>query len=591
MYGPPGCGKTYIARATAGEANSSFFNVKITDLLSPDEGETERRLHSIFERASRNTPAVIFFDEVDAVAGQRSSSKGGAERRLINQFLAEMDGFEAVEGVVVLAATNAPWDIDPALRRAGRFSDQIFVPPPDLEGREEIFKIHIDGRPVDDSVNFRKLAESTEGYSSADIKLICDEAAKIPWKESMESGEKRPISMEDFKKVLSERKPSITPWLKQAEKQLRESGESELYTGLSEYVFKRAGGVEAVEKPELDFNAVGGLEDVKEAIRNKVVYPLENPKLAREYGRQVGGGILLYGPPGCGKTYIARATAGEANSSFFNVKITDLLSPDEGETERRLHSIFERASRNTPAVIFFDEVDAVAGQRSSSKGGAERRLINQFLAEMDGFEAVEGVVVLAATNAPWDIDPALRRAGRFSDQIFVPPPDLEGREEIFKIHIDGRPVDDSVNFRKLAESTEGYSSADIKLICDEAAKIPWKESLKSGDARPVSVEDFKQVLSQRKPSISAWFVQARQELENSDERTLYPELWSMVQGSGPGADELQRRKRGLEKKINIAREKYHRRQIDEQTFKEIVTEYEKQLIELEAQLGDDGQGA
>ncbi|MFH1054526.1 MAG: AAA family ATPase [Candidatus Altiarchaeota archaeon] len=528
LYGPPGCGKTYIAKATAGECEASFFNVKATDLLSPEEGVTEKRLHSIFERASRNTPAIIFFDEIDAIAGHRRSS-GGAERRLINQFLTEMDGFEKKEGVVVLAATNAPWDIDPALRRAGRFSDQIFLPPPDGKSREEVFRIHAQGRPLSEDVNFSELSSLTDGYSSADIALICDEASKIPWREGMESGTARNVSNADFKVVISEHKPSITPWLKQAEKQLRESGESELYTELAEYVFKRAGGLEAASKPKMNFSDVGGLVEVKEEIKNKIVYPLKNPELAKEYGRTIAGGILFYGPPGCGKTYVARATAGECEATFYNVTITDLLSPEEGVTEKKLHSIFERASRNTPAVVFFDEIDAIAGLRSSAKGGAERRLINQFLTEMDGFEKKEGVVVLAATNAPWDIDPALRRAGRFSDQIFLPPPDGKSREEIFRIHTKNIPLGGDINIGELSLQTDGYSSSDIKLICDEAAKIPWKETMESGKKRPVTMANFTKVLTQRKSSITAWFKQAEKELKAADEETMYPELTAAIE--------------------------------------------------------------
>jgi transitional endoplasmic reticulum ATPase len=593
LYGPPGCGKTYIARATAGECEASFFNVKMTDLLSPEEGVTEKRLHSIFERASRNTPAVIFFDEIDAVAGTRSSSEGSTERRLINQFLTEMDGFEKKEGVVVLAATNAPWDIDPALRRAGRFSDQIFLPPPDGKSREEVFGLHIRGLPLAGDVDVSQLAALTDDYSSADIKLVCDEAAKIPWKEGMKTGQNRPITMADFRKALGERKSTIAPWLKQAEKQLRESGESEVYHELSEYVFKRAGGLDAVSQPTLTFAQVGGLDEAKEDIRNKIVYPLKNPELAHEYGRTIGGGILLFGPPGCGKTYIARATAGECKASFFNVKITDLMSPVEGETERKLHDIFERASRNTPAVIFFDEIDAVAGLRTSAGGGAERRLINQFLTEMDGFEKKEGVVVLAATNAPWDIDPALRRAGRFSDQIFLPPPDGKSREEVFRIHAARLPVEGSVDYSKLAQLTGGYSSADLKLICDEAAKIPWKESMETGKKRLISMDDFKKVIGQRPSTLSPWFKQADKEIRSRGEQDDYPQLMKAVReflqtGAAGRADaeidELDRQRAQIQMMIDGAMDKYRHGDIDEATLRQLMREYESKAVEFDARI-------
>ena len=595
LYGPPGCGKTFIARATAGESGASFYNVKITDLMSPEEGVTERRLHAIFERASRNAPAIIFFDEIDALAGQRSSSGGGAERRLINQFLTEMDGFEKKEGVVVLAATNAPWDIDPALRRAGRFSEQIFLPPPDEAGRRQVLDIHLAGRPIDESVDSSVMAKMTEGFSAADLSLVCDQAAKIPWKESLDGGAARNIRMDDFHRVIGNMKPSIMPWIKQAQKQLKDSGEMDVYPGLTDYVMKRAGGIESSSKPETDFSSVGGLCDVKEQIRNKVVYPILDPVLAREYGMGVRGGILLYGPPGCGKTFIARATAGESDASFYNVKITDLMSPEEGETESRLHSIFERASRNAPAIIFFDEIDALAGQRSSSGGGAERRLINQFLTEMDGFEKKEGVVVLAATNAPWDIDPALRRAGRFSEQIFLPPPDVQSRKNIFGLHLKKYPAEPDIDVQRLAELTKGYSAADISLICENAAKIPWKESMKTGKKRMISQRDLETAQGQVASSLGPWLKQAKKELSASGEEGDFEGLSEYLERAGGSEDpgyiedvalikELEAKKREVEAMIGVVDERLASGRMDEETAKKLRTEYQRALIEAQARL-------
>ncbi len=595
LYGPPGCGKTYIAKATAGECEANFFNVKITDLMSPEEGVTEKRLHAIFERAARNSPAIIFFDEIDALAGSRTSAEGGAQRRLINQFLTEMDGFEKKEGVIVLGATNAPWDIDPALRRAGRFSEQIFLPPPDLESREQILGIHLKGRPIDESVDAKVIAKMSDGFSAADIALICDEAAKIPWKESMETGDKRKINMNDFHTVIAETNPSITPWIKQAEKQLKESGEMDVYPGLTEYVMKRAGGIDAASRPDMDFSNVGGLGSVKEDIKNKVVYPMLNPELAKEYGRTVHGGILLYGPPGCGKTYIAKATAGECKATFFNVKMTDLMSPKEGETEAKLHAIFQRAARNSPAIIFFDEIDAVAGQRSSSGGGAQRRLINQFLTEMDGFEGASGVIVLGATNAPWDIDPALRRAGRFSDQIFLPPPDAESREQIFGIHLKKYPVDDSIDRKILAELTEGYSAADIALICEEATKIPWKESMETGNKRKMNQADMEATIKVRDSSLGPWFKQAKKELVASGEKENFPTMFQYLEDraaldggksalADPRVAELEQKRLEAELMIKAVKQRVAKGEMDDETARQLLMDYEKSLIEVDAKL-------
>ncbi|MBU0762600.1 MAG: AAA family ATPase, partial [Candidatus Altiarchaeota archaeon] len=394
MYGPPGCGKSYIMRATVGEAGVDFFSISTQDIIGDDIDAAAKRIDDIFSEARASSPAILFFDEIDALGGSRKSGQSGSEHRLVNQFLQNMDGVGASnENVMVIGSTNAPWDMDPALRRAGRFTTQILIPPPDNEARIGMIKTHIKGRPLAQDINIERLAELTDNYSSADVTAICDEAAKIPWRESIHGQEGRPIQMLDFQKALEERESSLLPWLRLAEKQLRESGESDIFPELADYVFKRAGGIEMASAPTIKFADVGGLDDVKEEIKNKIVYPMQHPELTKEYGREAGGALLLYGPPGCGKTYIAKATAGECSANFFNVKITDLLSPEEGVTEKRLHAIFERASRNTPAIIFFDEIDAVAGQRTSAEGGAERRLINQFLVEMDGFEKTEGVTV------------------------------------------------------------------------------------------------------------------------------------------------------------------------------------------------------
>ena len=524
FYGPPGCGKTYIARATVGECGFNFYSFSIQEIIGDTPETAAAKLHQAFQEAREGTPAILFFDEIDALGRSRDNMQG-PERMLINQFLTDMEGVESTnENLLVIGATNAPWDIDPALRRAGRFTTQVFVPPPDIEARHALFNIHTKGRPLSEDLDFDELARISEEYSSSDITAICEEAAKIPWGETVHGGTKRKINMKDFRFVMDERDSSIIPWLRQAEKQITDSGEIDVYEELSDYILKRAGGIEESTKPSIRFDDVGGMKDIKEEIKRKIVYPIMHPDMSEQYGREVGGAVLLYGPPGCGKTYIARATAGECESSFFNVKITDLMSPIEGETERRIHAIFERASRNAPSIIFIDEIDAVAGTRSVGQKGSERRLVNQLLTEMDGFQKRVGVMILGATNAPWDIDPALRRSGRFSDQIYIPPPDLASRLDIFKIHLKGKPIVKDLDYNVLAELSEGFSGADIKVLCAEAAEIPWKESMESGKKRPVGLDDFNEVLSGKKSSLLPWFQQAKKMLADSGEADLYTEL-------------------------------------------------------------------
>ncbi|MBD3260521.1 MAG: AAA family ATPase [Candidatus Altiarchaeales archaeon] len=577
FYGPPGCGKTYIVRATVGETGYNFFSASIQDIVGAGGEEAVNQLHQVFAEAREGAPSILFFDELDALGGRRESSKSGVERLIINQFLTEMEGVgEENKDVLVLGASNAPWDIDPALRRAGRFTKQIFVGPPDRQARVALLKMHLKDRPLGEDIDLNMLADLTKEYSSADVTALCDMAAKIPWSESIHGESKRPIEMNDFRKVLRETQTSLTAWLRLAEKQLRISGEDDMYPELAEYIYKRAGGIEASEKKKITFQEVGGLTEVKKQIKSKIVYPLRNPELAREYGRRVGGGILLYGPPGCGKTYIARATAGECEASFYNIKLTDLLSPQQGASEKQLHAIFERASRNTPSIIFFDEIDAVASKRSADKSGTERRLVNQLLTEMDGFESREGVMVLAATNLPWEIDPALRRAGRFSDQIYVPPPDAQGRKEILRINCEDKPVAEGLDYGWLSDETHGLSSADLTLVCDEASKIAWQQAMEEGVKRKIDNQDFDKVLRSRDTSIGPWFNQARKALNDSGEMKNYPEL--------VGSIRLWEKKH-LKKQMKIIKGKRDSGEIDQAVYDGLLKDLEAKMLAVETELG------
>ena len=607
LYGPPGCGKSYIAKATIGECGVPFFNVNISDIVAMGADEGAKSLHKIFDEANRNSPSIIFFDEIDAIGGRRDSGQKHLEKMGVTQLLMEMDGAQGLmENVLIIAATNAPWAIDPALRRSGRFTKQIFVPSPDLKAREEIFRIHTRDKPIAKDIDFKKLAELTEGYSCSDIKAICDKVIQILWDETLSGGE-RDIGMDDFLRVIKEHRSSLIPWFRLAEREIKKSGEVDLYEEFSGYILRYAGGVDRVQKPEIKFSDVGGMEAVKEEIRKFVVYPIERPELAEKFGRDTGGAVLLYGPPGCGKTYIARALAGECNASFFNVNITDILSQDAGESERNIRDIFERAERNAPSVLFFDEFDAIAGRRDHINGGIEKRIVNQFLMEMDGFMEKRDIMVIAATNAPWAIDPALRRSGRFTKQIFVPSPDLKAREEIFRIHTRDKPIAKDIDFKKLAELTEGYSCSDIKAICDFAAEIPWNEAISDGREREIRTEDFLWAIKERTPSILPWFGMAKKQILESGEKDVYGELFKFIeeyekefQEGNEREDKIEiippdekekeeirklveERKR-LEEKMDLARIRYNEGVINKEDFELIMMHYQMELIGIEVRI-------
>ncbi len=458
LYGPPGTGKTLLAKAVANESNAHFISISGPEIMSKYYGESEKRLREIFEEAEKNAPSIIFIDEIDAIAPKREEVTGEVERRVVAQLLALMDGLKGRGEVIVIGATNRPNAIDPALRRPGRFDREIEIGVPDREGRKEILQIHTRGMPLADDVDLDKLADITHGFVGADLAALAKEAAMRALRRIMkevnlfESEEipaeildKLQVTMQDFLDALKD----ITP------------------SALREVI---------VQVPNVRWSDVGGLEEVKEELRMAVEWPLKYPELFKASGAKQPKGILLYGPPGTGKTLLAKAVANESEANFISVKGPEILSKWVGESEKAIREIFRKARQSAPAIIFFDEIDSIAPIRGATGDSrVTERIISQLLTEMDGLEELRKVVVIAATNRPDLLDPALLRPGRFDRLIYVPPPDFKARIEILKIHSKGKPLSDDVNLEELAKLTEGYTGADLENLVNTAALIALKE--------------------------------------------------------------------------------------------------------------------
>ncbi len=480
LYGPPGCGKTLLAKAVANESGAYFIAINGPEIMSKFYGESEARLREVFQEAEENAPAIIFIDEIDAIAPKRSEVTGEVERRVVAQLLALMDGLKGRGQVIVIAATNRPNDIDPALRRPGRFDREIAIPVPDKRARKEILQVHTRNMPLADDVDLDELAEITHGFTGADLAALCREAAMhalrrfLP-KIDLEKG----IPTE----VLKELKVTRQDFL-EALKDIQPSALREVY----------------VEIPEVHWDDIGGLEEVKQELREVVEWPLKHPEYFKEMGIEPPKGILLYGPPGCGKTLLAKAVATESGANFIAVKGPEILSKWVGESERAIREIFAKARQAAPCVIFFDEIDSIVPRRGFRfDSGVTDRIVNQLLTELDGIAKLEGVVVIGATNRPDILDPALLRPGRFDRIIYVPPPDRKARLEIFKVHTRKMPLADDVDLEKLADMTEGYTGADIAAVCREAAIIALREA---GKPTKVTMRHFEEALKKVKPSLT-----------------------------------------------------------------------------------------
>ena len=461
LYGPPGTGKTLLAKAVANETNANFYSIGGPEIMSKFYGESEERLRETFKQAQENSPSIIFIDEIDSIAPKREEVSGDVEKRVVSQLLTLMDGLESRGKVVVIGATNRPDALDPALRRPGRFDREIEIGIPDQFGRSEILEIHTRGMPLTQDVNLESIAKITHGFVGADLEAVCREGAmrslrrvlpEINLEESkipIETLNKIKITWEDFENALKDVQPSA----------LRE-----VY----------------VQRPNVQWTDVGGLQEVKEELKEAIEWPLKHADLFAQADIIPPKGLLLYGPPGTGKTMIAKAVASTSEANFISIKGPELLSKWVGESEKGIREVFRKARQATPCIVFFDELDSVAPHRSGGEAGDSRvteRIVSQLLTEMDGLEDLKGVVVIGATNRPDIVDEALLRPGRFDRLLEISLPDNEARKEILKIHTLKKPLDKTVSLDKLVELTKGYSGADIAALVNAAAMSAIKEYL------------------------------------------------------------------------------------------------------------------
>jgi transitional endoplasmic reticulum ATPase len=494
LHGSPGTGKTMIAKAVASETDANFITISGPEIVSKYYGESEQKLREIFEEAEKDAPSIIFIDEIDSIAPKRGEVTGELERRVVAQLLSLMDGLKTRGQVIVIAATNRPNSIDEALRRGGRFDREIEIGIPDRNGRKQILLIHTRGMPIEQDVSLGEIADVTHGFVGADLSYLCKEAAmhalrritpEIDIEEEQipqEILDNLVVTKEDFREALKNIEPSAM---------------REVY----------------VEVPHVGWEDIGGLEKAKQELIEAVEWPLKYPDIFSIINVKPPRGILLFGPPGTGKTLLAKAVASESEANFISIKGPELLSKYVGESERAIRETFRKAKQAAPTVIFFDEIDSIAPQRSSvSDTHVSERVVSQILTELDGVEELKDVIIVAATNRPDMVDPALLRPGRFDRLIYIKPPDKASREKIFEIHTQGKPIAEDVNLSQLADMTDGYVGADIEGICREAAMLALREIVTPGIGRKdieekageikISKKHFERAVRRVKPTTS-----------------------------------------------------------------------------------------
>ena len=482
LHGPPGCGKTLLARAVANESEANFYSINGPEIMSKFYGESEARLREIFQQAQQNAPSIIFVDELDAIAPKREEVTGEVERRVVAQLLALMDGLSGRGNVIVIGATNRPGALDPALRRPGRFDREIEIGVPDKKGRYEVLQIHTRGMPLAEDVDLPKLSAMTHGYTGADVSALGRETAMKALRRYLPQ-----INLEEERippSVLEKMEVKMDDFLG-AYKEVTPTAMREVY----------------IEVTTVHWDDAGGLDDVKQHLIEAVEWPIKTPEIFTKLGIRPPKGILLYGPPGCGKTLLARAVATESEANFISIKGPEVFSKWVGESEKAIREVFRKARMAAPAVIFLDEIDSLTPKRGMgmSDSGVSERVISQLLTEMDGITTLQDIVVIAATNRPDMVDSAVLRPGRFDRLIYVPEPDEKSRLQILKIYTKGMPINKDVDLNQITIATKYYSGADIESLCREAAMHALRKNMSSTE---VTMKDFQDALKEMGPSIT-----------------------------------------------------------------------------------------